>query len=519
MKLRVSRSALGLGLLLFAAAAFRLFVLNRPFEYDAEGASACEYGILARSYLRFAWTATHGMPVLTSAHIPSAPIVFYPDHPPLVPLLILPFYALFGVGEWQTRLPIAALTVAAIYVVYRLLARSVTPRAGLTAAALFAAAPMTLYFGGMPDVMGIPLVFFMLLVVAAYVRWYREPLLTNFWLLLAAFLLAGSCDWPAYVIVPVLLVHFVATRPRAEWPRMLTFAFAACVLFAAVYVYIALATHSSWNWIVPLFVRHSAIGGGQGFTLTEWLGNAGVLNRTYHTLPLLLACAVWLGAFGFRFRRADPGATLARLLLAWGVLCILIGNKAAYNHHFVWGLLTPGIAVSAALLIEESFHWSERCGFETAMSAGVTLAILLFASWTGYLTVRLLYGAARIAPFTPAEMAQAIQIAAPRSMDLALIIGGDGGSGGQLWFYGDRPLRTNVWSIPDVERRLRGDTADVLFDFAVQPWSASATGIVFPRWWDREFPDVRLYLEEHYPVVRLPPALSSKFEVFAVAPD
>ena len=85
-----------------------------------------------------------------------------------------------------------------------------------------------------------------------------------------------------------------------------------------------------------------------------------------------------------------------------------------------------------------------------------------------------------------------------------------------MWFYGDRALRTNVWSIPEVEERLREDWADLFFNFDVQPWDATAAGIVFPRRWDDGFADVRVYLEERYPTVRLPAALSDKFEVFRV---
>lgn len=157
----MSRHTLVLGVIVLYAVGFRLFALDRPFQYDAEG-SGCLYGILARNYLRFDLTETHGMPVLTVGHIPDAPIVFYPDHPPLIPLLIVPLYALFGVGEWQTRLPISIATVASVYVLYLLLVRVATRRIALIAAALFAAMPMTLYFGGFPEVVGMPLILFIL---------------------------------------------------------------------------------------------------------------------------------------------------------------------------------------------------------------------------------------------------------------------------------------------------------------------------------------------------------------------
>jgi hypothetical protein len=55
------------------------------------------------------------MPALTVGRPPNAPITFYPDHPPLVPLLIVPFYKTFGFGEWQTRLATSIVNVAAIF--------------------------------------------------------------------------------------------------------------------------------------------------------------------------------------------------------------------------------------------------------------------------------------------------------------------------------------------------------------------------------------------------------------------
>ena len=198
--------------------------------------------------------------------------------------------------------------------------------------------------------------------------------------------------------------------------------------------------------MLPLFARHSTVGGVPPFTLMQWLGTAFALNRMLHTLALIIACGLWLVIFGFRFRRPPAGATVARLLIAWGVTCILIGNKAAYTHEFIWIFLTPGIAVSTALLIEGLFHFTERYRVAPATGVGVALVVAMFATWTG----------------------------------------------------------------------LRQDWADLVFNFDVQPWDATAAGIVFPRRWDDGFADVRVYLEERYPAVRLPAALSEKFEVFRV---
>jgi hypothetical protein len=501
-----------LAIILVYAAGFRLMVLDRPFDYDAEG-SGCLYGVLARNYLRFDWAQTHGMPVLTVGHSSDAPIVFYRDHPPLVPLLIVPFYALFGVGAWQTRIPFALATLAAVYVFYRLTARVATRRVGLIAAAVFAATPMTLYFGGFPDVIGMPLILFVLLSVSAYLRFHRDPGVATLVPFVAAFIVAGVCDWEAYIVVPVFLSHFVATKPFRQWPWVFAFCVAACAVFAAVYVYIALATNSRWDWMAPLFSRRSAIVGENRFTLAQWLRAALAFNRAYHTLALLFTSGLWVVIYGWRFRRAEAGATVARLLLAWGVLYILIGSKAVYDHEWPWLLLTPGIVVATALLIESMLDAAATRGFARAVGGIVAALVVCFASWSAYTTFKLLYPVERLRPETPMQMGRAIQAAAPDPADVALLVTGEEAEP-QLWFYGDRAVRTKVWSIWDFERRLRDDTVDLMYDFEPQPWQAAATGIVFPKAWDHGAGSFRAYIERRYPLTQLPADLADKFEVF-----
>ncbi len=510
---RINRHTLLLTLVLLYAAGFRLLALDRPFHADAEG-SGSMYGVLARNYLRFDLAHTHGMPVLTVGQPPLANrLVFYPDHPPLVPLLIVPFYAAFGVGEWQTRLPFSIVTVMAIYALYLLSARWATPRVALMAATLFAATPMTLYFGGFPEVVGMPLILLVLLAVFGYLRFHRRPSLVTFVPFVAAFTLAGLCDWPAYLVVPVLLTHFVMTQPRRQWPWMMAFGAMAAVLFVGVYAYISLATHLPWNWMVPLLRRRSAVVGVNPFTLSQWLGAAAVYNRTYHTLPLLAASGLWLVVFGFRRRHPPPGTTAARILMAVGILHVVVGGKAVYDHAWWWSPLTPGIVLSAALVVEWVLQFGRRQGYPNAGGRIVAVGLVLFAAWTGFTTYRQLYPVTRDVPFTPMELGQAIRVAAPDPNDLALIVGGEGAAA-QLWFYGDRALRTRVWSPQDFERRLHDETADLVFDFDVQSWSAAATGIVFPRVWGQDFGTLRSYLTERYPSASLPPVLAEKFEVF-----
>src|SRR5262245_39063827 len=110
-------------IVLVYAAAFRVAVLDRPFYYDSEATGGAFSGICARNYLRFSWRETRGMPIVTVGRLLGMPPAYYPDHPPIVPLLIVPVYGLFGEGEWQTRLPTSLATLFAIVTLYRLLER------------------------------------------------------------------------------------------------------------------------------------------------------------------------------------------------------------------------------------------------------------------------------------------------------------------------------------------------------------------------------------------------------------
>jgi hypothetical protein len=506
----MTRHTLLLALVLIYTAGFRLLVLDRPFFDDVEGHGAF-FGVLARNYLRFEWARTHGVPALTAGQGPDAAIVFYPDHPPLVPMMIAASYRVFGIGDWQTRLPTAIATIAAVALLYLLLTCFGSRRAALIAAALFAAMPMTLYFGGQPEVVGMPLGLFILLSTLGYLHFHEHPGHRTSVPLIVAFTLAGLSDWPAFIIVPVFLVHFLATQPRREWRWILPFAGTACALFASLYIYIALATHAPWDWMVPLFLKHSTSRADAPFTVREWLATALVYNRARHTAPLLFVAGIWLIARAPRVRLQQPGATIARILIAWGILHVLIGRHGVYEHEWWWWPLTPGLAVSAALMIDAILSAVERRRSARDVNAGAALVVGCFALWTGFATFRELYPDRRTDAFTTVELGQAIQAAAPNPNDVVLFVGGDVNP--QVWFYGDRLLRLNVWSVDDFKRRLFDDTAEITYGYA-QPCKGPGAGLVFPRIWDDDFGDLRVYLQQRYPLAPLPAALADKFEVF-----
>ena len=451
------------------------------------------------------------MPVLTVNPIPGAPLIFYRSHPPMVPLLIVPLYALFGVGEWQTRLPTALATVAAVLVMYLLLNCFSTRRIALIAAALFAATPMLLYYGGFPEVVGTQLVLFILLSLMAYLHFLRKPGASTFVLWLTAFSLAGLTDWPAFIFVPVLLCHFLVTQPRRHWPWIFAFCLAASTLFAMLYVYIALATNAPWDWMAEPLRNRTAIDGTTPFTLTQWLATTLEFNLARHTLPIILLACGWLIACGWRRHHPQPGVTIARLLLAWGVLHVLIGRQGVYIHDWWWSPLTPGLVIAAALLLDALVGLLEQSVLSRAANPTAAVLILLFALWTTLRSLIELGPFQKHGPFTTIEFGQAIQTAAPNPRDIALLV--HSGAVPQLWFYGDRPLRLDVWTIEDLQRRLDDDHVDLAHYFE-QSWNATPVGIVFPIKYRQEQADLLAYLQQHYVQVHLSSNLADKFYVF-----
>jgi len=506
----VARTRLRLAVLLAYTIAFRLVTLGRPFQYDDEATGGAFYGLLARNYLRIPWSDTHGIPVLTVGRLAGAPLVFYPDHPPLVPLLIVPLYRMFGAGEWQARLPTSIATVLSVLVLYRLVRRGSGERVAMTAAACFAAMPMVLHFGGQPEVLAMPLVLGALLTVDAYLVLCRDPGWGALARAAAAFTVAAASDWPAFIMMPILALHFALTEPRVRWPWMVALGAWAVALFAALYVYIAVAAHLRWDWMVPLLKGRTAIGVRSPFTAAEWLRTAGYFNRHCHTLPLMAAAVVWPIVSVLPGGRRQEGAAAAGLLLAWGTLHVLIGRQGVYNHEWWWWPLTPGIAAAAALFAELSIAAAGRRASAAApLLLGIT--VCLFAVWTTIREYRHLYPPPQTGVFTTLEVGAAIQAAAPQPDDLVMLAWS--GQDPELWFYGDRPLRTGIWSIDDFEERLLAADADLAFGY-LQPWPARAAGFVFPVIAIAGMPDLHAYVQARYRRVALPPALAKQFEVF-----
>ncbi|MGH7213191.1 MAG: ArnT family glycosyltransferase [Tepidisphaeraceae bacterium] len=536
---------IGLAVILLYALGVRAVLLDQPFSRNAEGVGAF-YGQLARNYLRHSFVETRGVPVQSVGTLPGARLTYYHHHPPLVPLVVAGSYALLGDGEWQTRLPAAIFTLACVVAVYWLLAAHGRPRAGLIAAALFASVPMTVFYGGHPDVINTQLVFFILLAVAAYRRLHESPTIGRVVLLCLAFAPAAWTDWPAFYIVPVVCAHWALThRPRA-WVWIVPFGLWSVLMFALVYGHIAVVV-DNWTWMsAPLEKRTDATHSDRGsaITLVSWLEGVHDHNAGEHTLPVVLLGLVWLITFGWRVRRTDPAATPVRLLLAFAGLHVVVGRQSVVVHPWWWWLLTPGLVMAAGLLLDavaqavsrptmvggkdasatgrileeevlETASPQQRARVAFFHPAGVNIALVLllvaFATWTTaatlprFLDPALTQGGMN---YTEQEIGQAIRLASGGDPNGAVVLAYNDSYDLPLWYYGDRPLKLAVWDEVTLMNRSADGHADLPFWFR-QDHPPAAVGVVIPKAFADTVPGYIAFLRDRYPMVE-----SEKFLIF-----
>lgn len=509
---RINRVLLA-SILIFAAS-IRLLTLNHPFQRDPEGCGSF-YGLLARHYLRWPLSVTLGVPVQSLGTGHGVPY-FYPNHPALLPILIAFVYRLFGDGEWQTRLPTALFTIACVALIYRLLRDRAGARAALLAAAFFAITPMVLLFGGQPDVINSQLVFFVLLSIAAYLRFHQRSDARGLLLLTAAFLPAGLTDWPAFYLVIVLGLHFVCTRPLRKWPWIIAFGFLSVAIFMIPYGQ-GIAIKHDWRWMSTLVQRRtlSNLADSTGsFSFGDWIRNA-LFGFAYHRHngPILPLTAIWIALAATKWRKR-PETLLIALVLAWAALHVIVGRQGVYVHEWWWWPLTPAAAMAAGVTLD-AFWPSNR-----VWNASLIALLIAFAGWNywnpwwgvdyEWKHPKQITKVEDPLNYSLAELGQTIRDAVPFNQGVML---GENDQSLALWYYADRPLEQNVWDVQTLNAQIAAHQADLPFAGIEQEWTGPVAAYILPRAYTSQMQPMIDYLNLHYPCHETP-----KFLVWKLSP-
>lgn len=479
-----------LSIILIFSGVFRIGVMDVPFGRNPEGCAAF-FGLVARNYFRYPFSAHHGVPVTSMGD--GAPVMYYANHPPTTPLLIGAVFAITGYrgefdplpADWKVRFPTAAFTMGCIALIYFLVQRRARPRVALLASAIFAAIPMTLVYGGFPDVISPQLVFFAMLTIAAYERFHDSPSIKSMGILSAAFLGAAIMDWPAFLLGPVFGLHFIMTRKPKLWFWIIAFGVVTLVIFGLLYVYLATAQHN-WAWMKSLVQRRSISTSGDAdheFGIAGWLKHAlWDLSIGRHTLIVFVLGAV--GVAAALARRGPSGLNrFMGLLLSWAMVHIFVGAQGVYRHEWWWWPLTPGLVIAAAVGLDFILRSAEMI-FPNRVKCANVAAIIALCIFAGLNTRRALVEHLRPTDlgsganaYSLMELGQAIRENTPPG-SAAILAEKDDSLG--FWYYADRACKIDVWDIDTFARRRNDATVELSF-FVPQRFDSPPATMIIPK--------------------------------------
>jgi hypothetical protein len=152
---------------------------------------------------------------------------------------------------------------------------------------------------------------------------------------------------------------------------------------------------------------------------------------------------------------------------------------------------------------------------EPGLSGLQFCVLLIFGIWTGTQSFSRLYVPGK-AGDSARTLGRAIQLAAPRPNDLALLVWS--GKNPQEFFYGNRPIREGIWSVEDLDNNQKGATVDLIYGFE-QPWRGPATGLVFPSKYQYDFAELFQFLRDHYERLDAPADVERSWSIFRFGPS
>jgi hypothetical protein len=291
------------------------------------------------------------------------------QHPPLVAYLVAAGFALFGESEAVAR-AVPVLGCLATLAFLLLLGRRVTgPRAAALAVLLCAALPVTGLFADDVEHQGNWAPAFVLAAFLCYDRWREAPSAPRLLGLLLATAAGGLTDWPAFLTVPALTLHWILHPPRRR--SFLIYPAAAAAGLLAQIAGVAAATAAT----------------GQGSALAYALFRASPDLAAFREVargwldgftPPFLALGAVAAALLLSRRLAGPAprVTLLGLLLWVGLAYPLLLPGLASGHPFTCLYLAPPLALLAAALLERGLRRGGPARLLTACAAGALLVWL-----------------------------------------------------------------------------------------------------------------------------------------------
>jgi hypothetical protein len=320
------------------------------------GFTLCEWGGVARNYLKFGYLETKLGLVKHRGW--AKPFYYRVDHPPLLPLLISLSYLLFGIHEWSIRLVPLLTSLGLLPLVFWLGHKLGGKGVALIASLFFALLPVQAYYSALPvpHILGS---FFSWLTIVSYLRWVETRGKKWCAAIYLSFILAALSDWPAYIVVPPLLLHYTVCEYRKT--KNLKF-----VLSLGILPVMLLAAHFGWIYLLAgeggvrelsdrFLIRTISGGTEEGryvFTMWGFYAIAYTRFKFFLTPTICILSTVWFIDFllmPLHKKLSKQNMSIVALFL-FGLGQNLVFHNMVYIHDFDMLFdFTPLFAVLAAL--------------------------------------------------------------------------------------------------------------------------------------------------------------------------
>lgn len=337
-------SAIFAAILVIIAARLLLIQIDRPWIglHDFNGAY---WSNVARNWIRYGIIDTKFAQIINYGPLQPQNYEIYAHHPPLLPLLLVVAFRLFGESEAVARYVPLAFSLGTVVFIFMLGRYFWGFFGGLVSAAMLIAVPHFLYFGKMVDHEA--LVFFFIMGAAYFYSRWRDSQERSHLVLMSCMLIGGALsDWPAYYFMAGLFVLDIVLERRLRTAMLIIpiIILTSGALFAINIILLKGFSGSLADLIDIIKLRTGNVSGprGSGFT---WSGLA--LRQFYRmkneftwslsaASALATAVLVWI-------RSSKSKTYLGLVIVFWftALFHILMFPHGAWNHNY-WNFYLLG---------------------------------------------------------------------------------------------------------------------------------------------------------------------------------
>jgi len=432
----------------------------------------------AVNFVRYGPLASGFAAILNTGQVEPKNWVLYAHHPPLIPFLIAGVYALFGISEWSTRLIPVFFTLASTALLYLIALRRFGPFVAFWAGFFYSCVPITVAFGGMPDYVNTQVVFFMLVVIETYLRWYETR--QQLWLctLSLSALLGALSDWPIFFPGVVLYGHFLLRCPELSFKAKLVPGLIMSLLFLSLIVW-AESAGQGRSILDAIYAR--TIAGTDPGDLAKQMHAIITYNIVeLHTSAVSLLALVFIGMVIFNHLTRNWTQILRYeapiLLTITAALYLIFALTGNFQHPWWSVLVTAPVSLAAALSVWALRNLTNQSVIRLLIPLGIGALFLNLSIPAAYDEISMRWKHARTDAYTLKELGAVIKsISRPDEGVLSSDMSWDP----TLWFYSDRQLRPAVNTITKLNESL-GPGPYPLRDWYSQPDGPPPRWFVMP---------------------------------------